>query len=153
MYRFGEWPNAQIPRVVPGVYTVYGSHREFLYVGMAGAELTKERIEEKLTNGKQSGLYDRLSSHASGYRSGDRFNIYIADLYVLPTLTQKQITGIAKNEISFDSLIKKYIREKLSYRFLITECSVVRELESHIQKNGINGELPLINSRANQRLK
>ena len=51
------------------------------------------------------------------------------------------------SKVSFDSYIRDFIRTNLSYRYLVTPHTVVRELERHIQYNGINGELPLINSR------
>ena len=75
LHRFADWPNRAIPEVCAGVYTVYERSGKFIYVGMAGAQLTEEAIENKQAAGKRSGLFDRLNSHASGYRSGDQFNI------------------------------------------------------------------------------
>jgi len=43
-----------------------------------------------------STLYTRLRSHASGRRSGDQFCIYVADRFVLPTLSQEDIMAITK---------------------------------------------------------
>lgn len=83
LYHFIDWPNENLPKIAAGVYTVYDAKGKFLYVGMAGAELTETKIQTKQHSGKRSGLFDRLNSHASGYRSGDRFNIYIGDSYVL----------------------------------------------------------------------
>ena len=74
---------------------------------MAGAGLNASAIEKKRSAGKQSGLFDRLASHATGYRSGDRFNIYIGDLFVLPNLSSDHVAAIANRELSFDSLIKQ----------------------------------------------
>jgi hypothetical protein len=42
------------------------------------------------------GLWTRLNSHASGRRSGDQFNVYVCDRFVVPALTpgqQRQIDG------------------------------------------------------------
>ncbi len=147
MHRFADWPNPEIPKVCAGVYSVYQQDGAFIYVGMAGAELTPEKIERKQSAKKQSGLRDRLNSHASGQRSGDRFNIYIADLYVLNTLSQDQIDAISSGQQSMDRLVRSYIREHLSYRFIVTDHSLVRQLEAEIQSNGLGGVKPLINGR------
>lgn len=147
-FKFGDWPNELIPRIAPGVYAIYDENDKFIYVGMAGATLDKSRIEELTKiSGRKSGLFDRLSFHASGYRSGDRFNIYICDLFVLKHLTKSQIDSISKQALSLDSINKDFIRGNLSYSFIVTENTVVRDLEDYIQRNGLNGELPSINAK------
>jgi hypothetical protein len=147
-HRFSNWPNRSIPPIAAGVYAVYDSSDKFLYVGMAGASLSPPRTKElSQIPGRKSGLYDRLNSHASGYRSGDRFNIYICDLFVLETLTKAQIENITNRRISLDSLNKDYIRKELSYRYILTEYNVVRKLEDYIQRNGLNRVLPTINPK------
>jgi hypothetical protein len=143
--RFADWPAPDLPRVSAGVYAVYDPQGTFLYAGMAGATLTETRIAAKVKAGKQSGLFDRLASHATGYRSGDRFNIYIGDLFVLPTLTPKKIADIASRKSSMDSIIKKFIRNNLSFRYIVLPNSKVREFERYIQREGIDGQKPLIN--------
>lgn len=152
LYYFKDWKNNNIPAACAGVYSIYDQHSRFIYIGMAGADLSKEKIDNKIANNKKSGLKDRLGSHASGYRSGDRFNIYIGDLYVLHHLTRDEILQISSGKTSFDSFIKSYIHENLSYRYLITQNTLVRSLESYIQSFGINGDLPIINSKANNSL-
>ena len=147
LHSFGDWPNREIPRVCAGVYAVYDRDERFIYAGMAGASLTEAVIRQKEAEGKKSGLFDRLNSHASGYRSGDRFNIYIGDLYVLPTLSRGEIKLISRGEWSFDASIKHLIRDELSYRYLVTANTVVRELESDMQRYGIDGVLPAIDAR------
>ena len=114
---------------------------------MAGAALNEKRIATKHKRGKKSGLFDRLGSHASGYRSGDRFNIYIADLYVMPNLTEAQIAKISEGQLSFDSLIREFIRMNMSYQYIITPHHMVRDLEYHIQQHGLLGKWPRINAR------
>jgi hypothetical protein len=118
-YRFGDWPNDQIPIVAAGVYTVWQADR-LLYVGMAGRNLTLDAIESFRAAGAKNrrGLADRLNSHASGRRSGDQFCIYICDRLVLPTLTLDQIEKVGRAELSLDRLTKEYIRSHLSYRFI-----------------------------------
>jgi hypothetical protein len=142
---FSNWPNDKIPDVCSGVYAIYDSGESLLYVGMAGAGLTPKNAEKKKTLGKRSGLVDRLNSHAGGQRSGDRFNIYIADLFVMPSLSPEQISSIADQHQSFDNLIREYIRLNLYYRFLETPYGAVRSLETELRTNGIHGQLPSIN--------
>ena len=147
LHRFGDWPNRDIPNVCAGVYAIYDKAGAFIYVGMAGAALNEQAIAKKVADKKRSGLADRLNSHASGYRSGDRFNIYIGDLYVLATLTAEDIAGVSAGKIPFDAFIKTFIRAELSYRYIVVPNTVVRELEGYIQTNGIDGVLPSINGR------
>jgi len=147
MYKFMDWPNRDMPSIAAGIYTIYDNHGQFIYVGMAGADLNEFKINDKIKSNKRSGLFDRLNSHANGYRSGDRFNIYIGDLFILPILNSNEIKKILDKELSFDTFIKNYIRKNLSYKYLITPNTVVRELEKFIQVNGINGELPSINAK------
>lgn len=147
LHRFADWPNCAIPDVCAGVYTIYERNGQLIYVGMAGAQLTKEAIENKKAAGKRSGLFDRLNSHARGYRSGDQFNIYISDLYVLKKLSQNDIADISAGTKSVDALVKEFIRAELSYRYVVVPNTVVRELEVYIQTKGIHGELPVINRR------
>jgi hypothetical protein len=149
LYYFKDWKNNNIPAACAGVYSIYDQYDRFIYIGMAGADLSQEKIDSKIINNKKSGLKDRLGSHASGYRSGDRFNIYVGDLYVLPHLTRSDILQISSGKVSFDSFIKNYIQKNLSYRYLITQNTLVRSLESYIQSFGINGDLPIINGKAN----
>jgi len=148
LHRFADWPNRTIPSVCAGVYSVYDRLERFIYVGMAGAKLNASEIDRKKAQAKRSGLYDRLDSHASGYRSGDRFNIYVGDLYVLRTLSTEEIEGISDGLMSFDGLIREFIRGELTYRYVITSNTVVRGLETHIQRNGIRGERPAINGKS-----
>ena len=146
LYYFCDWPNKSVPQIAAGVYVIYDRRGEFLYAGMAGAGLSKDKVKQlKEIKGRKSGLLDRLGSHASGYRSGDRFNIYVCDLFVLKSLTSSQINDISNKRISLDAINKEYIRSNLSYRYLDVESGVVRGLERYIQEFGINGETPSIN--------
>ncbi len=146
LYAFADWPNITIPKVCAGVYAIYDKRETFLYVGMAGAALTEAEIEKKKAGNKTSGLLDRLGSHASGYRSGDMFNIYICDRFVLRLLAAEQVANIASGTLKLDSLNKVFIRENLYYRYVITPNHLVRSLERHIKKEGIDGVMPSINA-------
>ena len=147
LHRFANWPVRDIPRVTAGIYAIFDGSDRFLYVGMAGAGLNASAIEKKRSAGKQSGLFDRLASHATGYRSGDRFNIYMGDLFVLPNLSSDHVAAIANRELSFDSLIKQYIRDNLTFRYIELPNTEVRAAERHIQEFGLSGFRPIINPR------
>jgi hypothetical protein len=69
--------------------------------------------------GKALGLWTRLNSHASGRRSGDQFNVYICDRFIIPVLTMAQQRDIGRGDLLLDQLTKSYICEHLSYRFLL----------------------------------
>jgi hypothetical protein len=76
--RFSEWPNPSIPLVAAGVYTIWDGP-QFIYAGVAGRSLTGETILRRRQDDKETGLRQRLASHASGRRSGDQFCVYVAD--------------------------------------------------------------------------
>jgi hypothetical protein len=65
------------------------------------------------------GLWTRLNSHASGRRSGDQFNVYICDRFIVPTLTPAQQRRIGHGDLLLDQLTRRYIRDHLSYRFAV----------------------------------
>ena len=67
---------------------------------------------------RSGGLWTRLSSHASGRRSGDQFNVYICDRFVIPTLTPRQQQDIGDGKLLLDQMTKYFIRRHLSYRFM-----------------------------------
>jgi hypothetical protein len=95
---------------------------------------------------ERKGLRGRLASHASGRRSGDQFCVYVFDRFVLPNLSRQQIEEAADGRLSLDELICTYIREQLSYRFVfMSDGKSALALERHIQRQGLAGELPLLN--------
>ena len=65
------------------------------------------------------GLWTRLNSHASGRRSGDQFNVYVCDRFIMPALTPEQQREIAAGTLFLDQMTKNYIRAHLSYRFVV----------------------------------
>ncbi len=65
------------------------------------------------------GLWTRLNSHASGRRSGDQFNVYICDRFIVPALTPGQQREIGQGRLLLDQMTKTFIREHLSYRFAV----------------------------------
>jgi hypothetical protein len=98
--------------------------------------LTVEIIEQhKVSSTKAKGLFTRLKDHASGRRSGDQFCVCVADRFVLPTLTNKQIEEIASGKLKFDTLIKEYIHKNYVYCYSETEIgNQALQLEILIRK-------------------
>ena len=140
LHLFGEWDNSPAPRGPTGVYTVWRGD-EFVYVGISYRDATET------TNKAARGLWGRLSSHASGRRSGDQFCIYICDRFVLRTLSAADIDNVAEGSLSLDALTREYIRTHLAYRFLVTPTGgEARNLERVIQRGGLpSGRRPLLN--------
>ena len=133
LYRFKDWPIGGVP-TEPGVYTVWNDACEFLYVGIA------------TSSGPGKGLRSRLGSHANGGRGGDKFNVYIADRFVLKTLTEEQIADISEGRILFDELVKGYNRKHLSFRFCRCPKTDTKYIED-ILKEGRwpHGRKPVLN--------
>jgi hypothetical protein len=119
LLRFADWPSGDVPRRAAGVYTIW-RRDQFLYAGMSGRGAQSEDfVVLQDQPGKALGLWTRLNSHASGRRSGDQFNVYICDRFIVPALTAAQQHAIGLGDLLLDQLTKSYIREHLSYRFLL----------------------------------
>lgn len=148
LYRFMDWPIDAVPRHAAGVYTIWDTDGGFLYTGMAGRSLTEEDVANLRSNsGPPKGLRDRLGSHASGRRSGDQFCVYVADILVLPKLRPHEVESIATGDLSFDAVIRDFIRRHLSFRFVETKSGHdAQQLESVVLADGLLGVLPLLNS-------
>jgi hypothetical protein len=114
-YSFSEWPNPEVPVFAAGVYTIWHLDGRFIYVGMSGRGMTADTVDRK----RPQGIYTRLKSHATGRRSGDQFCMYVADRFVLPSLSQEEITAIASGRHQMDAFVRRYIHENLLYRFVI----------------------------------
>ena len=65
------------------------------------------------------GLWTRLNSHASGRRSGDQFNVYVCDRFVVPALSPGQLRLIADGRLFLDQMTRNFIREHLGYRYAV----------------------------------
>ena len=89
-----------------------------------------------------------MISHSSGFRSGDQFNIYIHDFYVVPKLLQSGEYQPEKGML--DKLTKEYIQQNLFYRFVSFQSDdsdvIVRRLEKQIQ-SGVLGLTPSLNGK------
>lgn len=98
-----------------------------------------------MASGKR-GLWTRLNSHASGQRSGDKFCIYICDRFVLPSLSSDQIHAVARGELSLDALTRGFIRESLSYRWVVVgDGATALALEAEARRGGLSAGPPLLN--------
>ncbi len=126
VYPFSGWPNAEVSKVCVGIYTIWQDSL-LMYVGMAGRDLTEERIASarQINLKSKKGLFDRLENHASGQRSGNQFCLYVYDRLVLPRLSQEQIRLIGAGESNPDRLVRAYIHGHLSYRFAETKDSAM----------------------------
>lgn len=145
LHRFSDWPNGDIPKAAAGVYSIWNTKDEFVYVGMAGHGKSASDIQDALEAGRVTGLRDRLNSHASGRRSGDQFCVYVQDLLLLPSLTTDEIDQIVTRELTIDRLVRDYVRENLSYRYVVTaDGKSALELERHII-DGALGDHPILN--------
>lgn len=108
-----------MPRRAAGVYTVWRK-TELIYVGTSGRGAAAEAFAASPgLPGKAMGLWTRLNSHASGRRSGDQFNVYICDRFIIPALTPAQQHDIGHGHLLLDQLTRAYIRQHLNYRFQV----------------------------------
>ena len=92
----------------------------FIYVGMSGRGAQQEDfVAQSGQPAAAKGLWTRLNSHASGRRSGDQFNVYICDRFIVPALTPDQQREIGQGRLLLDQMTKAFIRDQLSYRFTV----------------------------------
>ena len=110
---FRDWPDASVPSFGAGVYTIWDTDGRFIYVGMSGRGI---KAGMAIPN-RPHGLVTRLHSHAQGRRSGDQFCVYVADRFVLPTLSKQNVDEIASGIHSLDAHVRLYIHQHLGYRF------------------------------------
>ena len=151
LHQFSDWPNRDMPRAAAGVYSIWNKESQFIYVGMAGRGKTAEDISAATLIGKTTGLYQRLNSHASGMRSGDQFCVYVQDLLLLKNLSEDDIDKIVTRQLTLDRLVRDYVRNNLSYRFIITaNGDDALQIESMII-NGALGDHPILNPPSNMR--
>ena len=146
LYRFADWPSGDIniPRIAAGVYTIWRG-TEFVYVGMAGRGNAAKEEQAKL-KGKPWGLYNRLESHASGGRSGDRFCIYICDRFVVPTLSRTELRQAGTGELNFDRRTREFIRTELAFRFMKTpDGEKALQLEDEVRRGALPAGNPTLN--------
>ena len=145
LFSFASWKDAAVPIATAGVYSIWDSAGTLIYVGMSGRGMSNEHLTASQSEGRKRGLYTRLHSHASGARSGDQFCVYIADRFVLPTLTEDQVKAISERTISYDHLVRSHIRAHLSYRFAVTHDGPEATSLEREARSGALGSLPFLN--------
>jgi hypothetical protein len=136
---FADWPPSTLAVGNPGVYAIWRDE-ELLYIGMSWRDIT-------ITDGAR-GVFGRLSSHVSGRRSGDQFNVYICDHYVVPDLSEEQRRRLRNGERLLDQLTRSYIADNLSYRVWIAPDGVTaRSVEGALRVEGLLGQTPKLNPK------
>ncbi|AWN40473.1 hypothetical protein [Methylobacterium durans] len=119
------------------VYTIWNRAGAFVYVGMAGRSTS--------TSTKSKGPLGRLESHANGRRSGDQFNVYVCDRFVLPRV-HNRIAQIAEGTLSLDRLTREFIRTELGFRFLAVPSPAEAFLiERRLQRGEWGAGQPILN--------
>jgi hypothetical protein len=127
-----SWPNEAVPTFGAGVYTVWHNDGRFIYVGMSGRGMTTDTVRRNTPQG----IYTRLKSHANGRRSGDQFCVYVADRFVLPSLSEDDIAAIVSGRHQMDAFVRRYIHENLSYRFAMLPDGLAASAVETMIKNG-----------------
>jgi hypothetical protein len=145
-FRFADWPSDQVPRRAAGVYTVWQAD-ELIYAGMSGRGAEAEGFVARPGRPQAAmGLWTRLNSHASGRRSGDQFNIYVCDRFIIPALTPAQQRDIGRGRLLLDQLTRAYIREHLTYRFQVSrDGSAALAAERAIRAGSLPAGWPYLN--------
>jgi hypothetical protein len=139
---FADWPTGDVPRSGAVVYTVWDRDGRVVYVGMCGRG-TREAGATPLAGAL--GPWGRLSSHASGRRSGDQFCVYVHDRLVIPTL-HNRLTDVAEGRLRLDHATRDYIRENLGFRWVSQQDgTAARWLERHLQRGAAPCGHPLLN--------
>jgi hypothetical protein len=141
LHRFADWPNSSVATFGAGVYAIW-QDSVLIYVGMSGRSIGAETARAD----RPLGLFTRLKSHADGRRSGDQFCVYVGDRLVLSSLSQAQIVEIAAGRASLDRLIRTFIHDHLTYRFVVLATgSEARALETLIRSGALQAGPPLLN--------
>ena len=83
---FADPVRGHIPNSGAIIYSVCDKNGSCIYIGSAGTQKAF---------GKRSPLR-RMQTHASGRRSGDQFNIYVHDFYVIPDLIESGVFHYGK---------------------------------------------------------
>jgi hypothetical protein len=117
---------------------------------MSGRGLSAGAISDRRQEGGTNhGLFKRLRSHARGRRSGDQFCVYVADRLVLPKLSATDIRAIADGKRKFDVLVRQYIHEHFSYRFVeVPDGPAAFALEARVCSGALPAGRPFLNPRS-----
>jgi hypothetical protein len=146
LHRFRDRPNDQVPTRAAGVYTVWDGDR-LVYVGMSGRAMTADDPEaDPGDRAAPKGLRTRLNAHASGRRSGDQFCVYVCDRFVVPALTPSQQQQLAAGSLSLDALTRRYVHDRLAYRYVVTADGIeAARLEAEVRRGALSVGPPYLN--------
>ena len=65
----------------------------------------------------------RLGGRAKGRQSGDQFNVYVANRFVVPGLTAEQQSQMSEGSLALDILTRQFIHHYFQYQYLIVDHS------------------------------
>jgi hypothetical protein len=134
---FGDWPNAALPKGLPGVYAIWCGD-DFLYAGCA------YRAREETTNPQAQGVWGRLQTHSRGIQPS-QLSDGIFRHYILRELTDAQ-----RADEAFDPRVasREFLRERLTYRAVVTENgTAARDAEDEIRRGQTVLGPPRFNSK------
>lgn len=140
-FPFASWPNLDIPVVAAGVYAIWRKD-QLIYCGMSG-----RGIDAREPSGtKRYGLITRLASHASGRLSGDQFCVYVANRFVLPTLTEGELRSFEDGSSTLDARTRAFIHAHLDYSYALVPSSAdAYALERSARSGKVFGQKPYLN--------
>lgn len=151
LYRFADWPTAEIAPAAAGVYTIWADD-ELMYVGMAGrtigADPERPPAAGALSATPRNPLRSRLNAHANGRRSGDQFCVYVCDRFVVPSLETRQLYQVAQGALNLDAMTKSHVRQRFSYRYIADLCGYsALQLERLVQRGALRAGKPYLNGK------
>lgn len=140
-FQFSDWPNPQIPAVAAGVYAIW-KDSDLIYCGMSGREIDSKTSASL----KKYGMITRLASHASGRLSGDQFCVYVANRFVIPSITAAELALFESGTLTLDARTKSFIHQHLDYAYTLVEKSAdAYNLERAARRGELFGMKPYLN--------
>jgi hypothetical protein len=134
---FGDWPDAALPKGLPGVYAIWCDD-DFLYAGCA------YRSREETTNPQAQGVWGRLQTHARATQPS-QLSDGIFRHYIL-----RELTDARRADEAFDPRVasREFLRERLTYRAVVTEDgTAARDAEDEIRRGQTVLGPPRFNSK------
>ena len=81
-----------------------------------------------------------------GRRSGDQFNVYICDRFVIPRLRLEELRQIGTGELLLDQMTRAYIRDHVGFRYLICpDGARAVALERQVREGALAAGRPYLN--------
>ncbi len=121
---FSAWPDATLPRGLPGVYAIWFGY-ELLYAGCS------YRNRSETSNPQAQGVWGRLQTHARGSQPS-QLSDGIFRHFILRELTDEQR---ASEDFVPRQVARDFLQAHLSYRAVVTASGdVAREAEDLIRR-------------------